>query len=166
MKLHRLAIAASLALISVGAQATTATNTFTVSTNVTASCAVSGSDLTFTDVDPLANASTATNGTSTVSVTCSNTTPYDVGISAGAASGATVSARKMTHTDTTSTLNYALYSDSARSTNWGDTVATDTVAGTGSGAVQDLTVYGKIASGQQTAKVGAYSDTVTVTVTY
>lgn len=166
MKLNKLALAAMLAIVSAGAQATTATNTFTVSTNVTASCAVSGTNLVFSDVDPLANASSATDGTSTVSVTCSNTTPYDIGLSAGTSAGATVAARKMTHTDTTSTLAYALFSDSGRATNWGETVATDTVAGTGTGSNQDLTVYGRIASGQQTAKVGAYSDTVTVTVTY
>lgn len=166
MKPNKLVLVATLAIVSAGAQATTATNTFTVSTNVTASCSVSGSNLVFTDVDPLANASAATDGTSTVTVTCANTTPYDVGLSAGSATGASVSARKMTHTDTTSTLDYALYSDAARTTNWGETVATDTVAGIGTGSTQDLTVYGRIASGQQTAKVGSYSDTVTVTVTY
>lgn len=166
MKLNKLAVAATLAIVSVGAQAATTTDTFTVSTNVTASCSVSAGNLVFTDVDPLANASAATDGTSTVSVTCSNTTPYDVGLSAGSATGATVTTRKMTHTDTTSTLDYALFSDTGRTTNWGNTVATDTVAGTGTGAAQTLTVYGRIASGQQAAKVGAYSDTVTVTVTY
>jgi len=166
MKLNKLALAATFVLLSAGAQAATSTNTFNVSTNVTASCAVSGADLTFADIDPLANASTATDGTSTISVTCSNTTPYNIGLSAGGGAGSTVSTRKMTHTDGTSTLGYALYSDSGRTTNWGETVDTDTVAGTGTGAVQNLTVYGQIASGQQTAKVGAYSDIVTVTVTY
>jgi spore coat protein U-like protein len=166
MKLNKLVLAAALALLASGAQAATSTNTFTVSTNVTASCAVSGSDLTFSDIDPLANASSATDGTSTISVTCSNTTPYNIGLSAGTSAGSTVGARKMTHTDGTSTLSYALYSDSGRTSNWGETVDTDTVAGVGTGTNQDLTVYGQIASGQQTAKVGAYSDTVTVTVSY
>lgn len=166
MKLNQLAFAAALALVSAGASAANTTDTFTVSTNVTASCSVSAGALTFADVDPLANASNATDGSSTISVTCSNTTPYDVGLSAGSATGATVSTRKMTHTDTTSTLAYALYTDTERTTNWGETVDTDTVAGTGNGSAQTLTVYGSIASGQETAKVGAYSDTVTVTVTY
>jgi spore coat protein U-like protein len=166
MKLQKLAILTALVFASAGASAATSTDTFTVSTNVTASCSVTAGNLAFADVDPLANATTATDGTSTISVTCSNTTPYDVGLSAGGATGATVSSRMMTHTDATSTLAYALYSDAGRTTNWGETVATDTVAGTGTGAAQSLTVYGSVAAGQETAKVGAYSDTVTVTVTY
>ncbi|HZH44207.1 MAG TPA: spore coat U domain-containing protein [Lysobacter sp.] len=162
----KIAIAAALLVTSSMAQAATDSTTFTVSTNVTAACDVSASALTFANVDPLANASANTDGTSTVTVTCSNTTAYDVGLSAGNGASATVSSRKMTHTDGSSTLNYALYSNAGRSTNWGDTVGTDTVSGTGTGSAQTHTVYGRIPSGQQTAKVGAYSDTITVTVTY
>ncbi|MFX5809037.1 spore coat protein U domain-containing protein, partial [Acinetobacter baumannii] len=55
--------------------------------------------------------------------------------------------------------------DSARSNNWGSTIGTDTVTGTGSGLTQTLTVYGQIAAAQ-TPLAGAYSDTVTVTLTY
>jgi spore coat protein U-like protein len=166
MNMNTLAIAAALAMTATGVQAADTTGTFTVSTNVTASCAVSATDLVFTDVDPLANATDATDGITTISVTCSNTTPYDVGLSAGVAAGATTATRRMTHTDGTNTLGYALFSDAIRSSNWGDTVSTDTVAGIGSGVAEDLTVYGQIASGQQTATVGAYTDTITVTVTY
>lgn len=166
MNLNKLAIAAVLAITATGVQAADTTGTFTVSTNVTASCEVSATDLVFTDVDPLANATTATDGDTTISVTCSNTTPYNVGLSVGSGAGATVAARKMTHTDTTSTLDYALFSDAGRTTDWGHTVSTDTVPGTGTGVAQSLTVYGQIASGQETAKVGAYTDTITVTVSY
>jgi spore coat protein U-like protein len=166
MKMSKLAVAGALALASFGAAAATSTTTFAVSTNVQASCAVSASPLAFANVDPITNQTSSTDGTTTVAVTCSNTTPYNVGLSAGAATGATVGGRKMTIGATSDTLDYALYSDSNRSQNWGETVDTDTVAGIGDGTAQPLTVYGRIPSGQGTAKVGAYTDTITVTVSY
>jgi spore coat protein U-like protein len=49
--------------------------------------------------------------------------------------------------------------------NWGQTVGTDTVSSTGTGAVQSFTVYGQVPA-QSTPAPGAYSDTITVTVTY
>ena len=39
-------------------------------------------------------------------------------------------------------LNYALFSDVSRTLNWGKTVATETLAGTGNGSAQSLSVYG------------------------
>jgi spore coat protein U-like protein len=62
-------------------------------------------------------------------------------------------------------LNYAMFSNSTRTTNWGQTVGTDTVTGTGNGAAQALTVYGQVTAGQFVAP-GAYTDTITATVTY
>jgi spore coat protein U-like protein len=50
-------------------------------------------------------------------------------------------------------------------TNWGNTVGTDTVAGTGNGSGQVYTVYGQI-SAQTTPAPGTYNDTITVTITY
>jgi spore coat protein U-like protein len=62
-------------------------------------------------------------------------------------------------------LNYELFRDSARTLNWGNTIGTDTVAGTGNGLAQTLTVYGRIL-GSQLVAPGAYTDTVTATLTY
>jgi spore coat protein U-like protein len=62
-------------------------------------------------------------------------------------------------------VTYSLYSDSGRATVWGNTVGTNTVAGTGNGASQSYTVYGR-APAQTTPAAGTYTDTVTVTVTY
>lgn len=102
------------------------------------------------------------------SVTCTNTTPYNVGLSAGGATGATVTARKMTGTTGLATgvlLGYGLFTDSGHVTNWGNTIGTDTVTGTGSGAAQALTVYGEIPASELVAP-GSYSDTITATVSY
>ena len=63
------------------------------------------------------------------------------------------------------TMAYALFSNPARTLNWGQTDGTDTVGGTGNGAAQSLTVYGQISAGQF-VKPGNYIDTITATVTY
>jgi len=65
----------------------------------------------------------------------------------------------------TNVLNYQLYSDSARSTIWGNTVGTDTVTGSGTGLALDHTVYGSIPAAQ-VVPAGSYQDTITVTISY
>ena len=47
-------------------------------------------------------------------------------------------------TNGSNTINYLLYTDSARTTVWGNTVGTDTVAAIGNGASQSFTVYGRV----------------------
>lgn len=108
------------------------------------------------------NASAATS-TATISVTCTIGTTYAVSLDAGTTSGATTASRKMTFSGTT--INYALYQDSGHSQNWGNNSGVDTEAGTGNGSAQNLTVYGLLAAGQYSGP-GAYTDTVTVTVSY
>ena len=149
-------------LASAGAvHAATTTTTFTVSITITASCVInSASTLNFGSSGVLtANIDL----TSTIQVQCTNTTPYNIGLNAGTASGATVTTRKMTNG--AATVSYSMYSDSGRTTNWGNTVGTDTVASTGTGASQSFTVYGRVPT-QSTPAPQAYSDTITVTVTY
>ncbi len=47
----------------------------------------------------------------------------------------------------------------------GNTVGTNTVSGTGSGAAQNFTVFGRVPS-QTTPPPATYSDTIVTTVTY
>ena len=63
------------------------------------------------------------------------------------------------------TVSYSMYSNAGRTTNWGNTVGTDTVAATGNGAAQSYTVYGRVPP-QTTPAPGTYTDTITATVTY
>ncbi len=141
--------------------ASTVTATFVVSTDVVTSCNVSATPLSFGSY----TAGAVSNATSLITVACSNTAPYNVGLDAGAGIGATVTSRSMTGPTGSLPLHYSLFQDSAHTRNWGDTVGTDTVTGTGNGSGQTLTVYGQIASGQGN-RPGAYTDTITVTVTY
>jgi spore coat protein U-like protein len=136
-----------------------ATASFTVTAVVQATCLVSATNMAFGTYTGAVATST-----SAVSVTCTNTTPYNIGLSAGLATGATVTTRKMTG-PASATLNYALFRDSARTLNWGNTVGTDTISSTGNGSAQLSSVFGKLAVGQLVTP-GAYSDTIIVTVTY
>jgi spore coat protein U-like protein len=148
-----------LGLATKPAAAATATTTFSVTATVQSTCLVSATAMAFGTYTGAVATST-----SAVSVTCTNTTPYNVGLSAGLATGATVTTRQMTG-PASALLGYALFSNSARTTNWGQTIGTDTVTGTGNGAAQALTVYGQATAGQFVAP-GAYTDTITATVTY
>ncbi len=100
----------------------------------------------------------------TVLVTCTNTTPYNVGLSAGMGSGATVNSRLMTGPAST-TLAYSLYQDAGRTINWGNTPGIDTVSGVGIGRSQTIAVYGRIGAAAL-GMPGIYNYTVIATVYY
>ncbi len=165
LKFGRLPLAmAAAGLLAVGmapldASAATATGTFAVSATVQATCSVTALPLAFGTYIGVALA-----GTTTVSVTCTNTTPYSIGLSAGLGTAATVTTRKMTG-PAAALIGYSLTSDAAHAVNWGNTPTTDTVAGVGNGAAQVSTVYGQVLAGQFVAP-GAYTDTITATITY
>ena len=154
-------LAVGLPLIGGVAYAATATSTFTVDVTIQAQCLInSASNLSFgTRGVLIANV----DQTSTIVVQCTDTTTYDIGLDAGTGAGASVATRKLTGGG--ATINYRLYSDAGRTTVWGNTVATDTVSATGNGAAQSYTVYGRIPA-QTTPAPNAYSDTITITVTY
>jgi spore coat protein U-like protein len=149
----------ALSLACIPAAASTATATFLVSTSVAATCTVSTTPLAFGSYTGVLS-----QATSSGTFTCTNTTPYNVGLSAGLSTGATVTSRKMTG-PAGALLAYSLFSDTGRTVNWGTTIGTDTVAMVATGLGQTLTVYGQIPAGQYFAP-GTYSDTITVTVTY
>ncbi|WP_284177936.1 spore coat U domain-containing protein [Rhabdaerophilum sp. SD176] len=162
MRLKSALLAAGLSLALVpAAHAATATGTLNLSITITASCTVvSASAINFGSVGAIgANI----DQTSTLTVNCSNTTPYTVALSAGGGTGATVASRKMK--SGTNQINYSLYRDAARAQVWGTTTGTDTYAGTGSGANQAITIYARVPS-QAVPAPGTYTDAVTVTVTY
>ena len=103
----------------------------------------------------------AVNQTSTITVTCTKSAPYNIGLDGGTSGN--VSARTMING--ANTVGYQLYSDSGRSTVWGNTIGTNTVASTGTGSSQAFTVYGQVPA-QATPPAATYNDTVNVTVTY
>lgn len=159
------AMVAAATVLCSGAEAQTSqtsTSQLRVSLAVQAECKLtSTSDLAFGTTGVI---QTAINSTGSIGVQCTNTTPYNIGLNAGAGSGATVAARRMT-SGAGAHITYEIYRDAARTQVWGNTVGSNTVSGTGNGAVQTLTVYGRVPV-QTTPAAGSYTDTVTITVTY
>jgi len=142
------------------ANAATAVGNFQVQINIQATCIVaSASDLNFGNAGIL---SANIDSTSIVSVQCTTSTPYTIGLNQGVNGGA-VTTRQMAGSG--GLINYSLSRDAARTQNWGVTIGTDTVAGVGNGAVQNYTVYGRVPP-QTTPAPALYTDTITVTVTY
>ena len=157
-----LAAAAGL-FVPATAIAGTATSTLAVNADVVANCTVSTSALAFGDVDTLSGANV--DGAGGLSVTCTNGTGWTASAGVGSGSGASFASRRMT--SGSNLLNYNLYTTAARTTVWGDgTGSSATLAGTGSGTAQSVTVYGRVGSGQTGVPAGSYADTVAVTVTY
>lgn len=158
-------MAASVAA-QMSAQALTVTNTFQVTATITSSCNVSGTTLNFgSTIDPLGTA-VPLDAASTLTVTCSNTTPYAVSLNAGTNAGGASNFSARTLKSGSNTLGYQLYLDSGRTTVWGDgTASSSTKSGTGSGSAQTLQVYGRIPTLSGVVP-GTYTDTVTVTITY
>jgi len=141
--------------------AATATTSFTVSATVIGACSISATPLVFGNYNPTGG--TNLDATTTLVVLCTTGTSYDVGLDAGGGSGASVTSRKMSFL--ANTLTYGLYQDAAHTTVWGNTVGSDTVAGTAGLLPTTLTVYGRVPSGQN-APIGVYTDIIQVTLTY
>ncbi len=149
------------AMLSAPAFGATTTSTFQSQITIAASCTIlSATTLDFGSQGVL---TANVDQTNTIQVQCTNSTPYNIGLDAGTGAGATVTSRKMTSGGVT--VNYFLYSNAGRTTNWGNTVGTDTVSSAGTGASQSFTVYGRVPS-QTTPAPATYTDTITVTVTY
>src|SRR5262249_17854431 len=119
-------VAIALVVAPAAAHAATATTSFSVQLTIQAQCLInSASTLNFGTQGVL---SANVDQTSTLQVQCTNSTPYTIGLDAGTGTGATVTTRKLTGGG--ATVNYSLYSNSARTTVWGNTVGTNTVAST------------------------------------
>ncbi len=166
LNLGSLALAMLLATSS--AYAASSTANLSVTATVSANCTISTSALGFGSYDPVsANASTALNGTGTVTVTCTNGTSGTITLGQGSnpATGSTDAAplRRMKDSGT-DFLSYSLFSDSSRTTVWGNTSGTG-VGHSGTGSATGVTVYGQV-SGGQNVPAASYSDTVVATVTF
>jgi spore coat protein U-like protein len=140
----------------------------TVQATVDANCTIATTAVDFGSYDPVtANLSADKTGTGLVTVLCTTGAAATVtlGQGANADTGSTdaAPARRMKH-GTADFLDYTLYSDSGRTTVWGNTAPTG-YAYTGTGASEDLTVYGTLPGGQNKPG-GAYTDTVVATITF
>lgn len=139
----------------------TNTANFEVSLKIVANCVIAALPLDFGQAQGVL--ATAVNVNTTLNVTCTNTTPYNVGLSAGTGSGSSGTTRYLAGTGgNVQTVQYNLF-QTAGATVWGNTQGTDTHSGTGNGASQPITVYGQVPV-QATPMPDTYKSTVTATV--
>jgi spore coat protein U-like protein len=148
----------------------TATSNIAVTASVTANCTISAGGLGFGAYDPVfTNASAALDATATLTLNCTSGSAPTITLGQGAnantgSSDITPLRRLKDGAATANYLNYALYSDTGRSTVWGAD-ATNDVDYAGTGVNTSVTVYGRVTGGQN-VPAGSYTDTVVATVNF
>ena len=155
-----LVVLATIAVVGPAAEApaAVATGNIGVSITIEAQCQITDlNDLSFGTHGVITAAIPAT---TTIDVQCTDTTPFNIGLGPGNGTGATVAARLLGDT-----ITYSLYTDLNHTDVWGDSIGSDTVAGTGDGIAHTYTIYGLVPV-QTTPAPATYSDIVGVTVTY
>jgi len=156
------ALVVGLLVPSAGAMAlTNVTSSFSVTATVSGTCTLATATLAFGSYNP---GGSALAGSTTVTPTCTTSTPYTLSFDKGTTTGGTIAQRLMVNGSVT--LKYNLYTTAADSTLLGDgTSGSSTLSGTGTGAAQTITIYGLIAAAQYVTP-GSYSDLVTATISY
>ena len=104
-----------------------------------------------------------TDATSSISIVCSSSSPYDVLLDGGQSQASDPTQRKLSFG--VNQITYGLYQNAGRSLPWGNTIGANTVAGSGIGSTQTLQVFGRIPA-QPTPAPGTYQDSIKVTVSY
>jgi spore coat protein U-like protein len=151
------------------AQAGTATSNLTVQITITASCTINAATLDFGSNAGTTLVATNIDASTTVSVTCTNGSPYSIGMD----NGANVSGSQRRMKSGANFLNYNLYVDAGRTNAWTTAASNSTCTsanscflGSGSGSAQSVSIYGRVPSTGSAPPTGTYTDTVTMTITY
>jgi spore coat protein U domain-containing protein, fimbrial subunit CupE1/2/3/6 len=167
-----------LAVVLVAAGATPAfaadTTTFNVKIIILKACTITAAAATDVDFTSVASTSTANvDAQGSVTANCTALTPYNIALNAGVNAGTAndITTRRMKNINaavlTNNFVAYQLYRDAGRALVWGNTIGTNTLAGTGTGLNQPYPVYGRVANpSTNNAADGSYLDTVTATITY
>lgn len=173
------AAGALIAFASASGPVLAASNTasLTVNGSVTQSCTAftpSTNTLTFPAYDSFVNASSPDDaGPVSYNTQCTKgSSGVNFSVNGGANYAHTSGTRAMKSAGTGDYLNYALYSDSGRTTAWAFNAGTGagsagpTLTINSSGDTQTLTIYGRIPAGQDPSVATDYTDSVTVSVNY
>ncbi|MDO5624861.1 MAG: spore coat U domain-containing protein [Pseudomonadota bacterium] len=156
----RMALVAVLGSAAWASQAATTTANFQVKMAVNKTCKVTAGAASDIDFGAQDAGATGLSQSSTITVRCTKTTPYTVGLLPGNTN--TGGAGDMVNGE--DKVPYQLRKTSATGAAWGN-VSGNWLSGTGNGTDQSLTVWATVAEVPYVAP-GSYVDTVTVTVTY
>lgn len=161
------------AMTAAAAVGTSTNPTFQVSITITSACtfaAGASSNIAFGNIPSnTALGSSSLKGTSNISVTCSNKTPYIVGLTTSAGTAGTGTMKSATPLTNADQVPYSLFKDSGYTNAWGSTGTApgtpgNNFAGTGNGSAQSIPVYAQVTNPNFTPDT--YSDTVTVNVIF
>lgn len=144
----------------------TVSGTLSVTANVggVSNCILgSVTNMMFPNYSPLN--SNPTDATGTITVTCVNNVPYDIGIDKGQGSGATEQHRLVTRVGGQQELNYNLYQDPGHVHLYGTVLGQNTLHQIGSNSVQVITIYGEIPINQP-VETGLYTDIVNILIIF
>jgi spore coat protein U-like protein len=151
------------------ALANTVNGTLSVQMQITASCTIGTSSLTFASTAGTSLLASQVTQTGSISVTCTNSNPYSIGLDNGA--NASSGQRRMANGS--NYISYNLYTDSGHTYPWTTgatnstcTTTSDCALGIGNGTAQTVSVYGVVPTVTVAPTSGTYSDNVTITVTY
>lgn len=143
---------------------------FATCVGLNCSCSISANNLAFGAYAPISGGSQV-DGSATLTVTCGalvlgGLIAYDIDLSTG--SSGSFSSRNMSNGS--HNLTYNLYTDSNRTTIWGDgtsstSIVSDSYTLSLVSTNRDYTIYGRI-DASQNVSAGNYSDTITATVTF
>jgi spore coat protein U-like protein len=169
-----LAGAAGLALLTgfnSQAMAATETGTLSVSATITSACSIGDGTLSFGNLAGItANGDGTASDASDVDATASSQITYVCTNGTSAAiTGTSVNYSASDHTwhmkSGDNDVAYLLYSDAGKTQLFDDQSGND-IAVTGTGTPDSITLYGTIAGSELNKPIGAYTDTVTLTITY
>ncbi|MGY3489797.1 spore coat protein U-like protein [Bradyrhizobium sp. USDA 4011] len=151
------------------AQAGTSTANLTVQITITAACTINAATLNFGSVSGTTLATTLQSGSTTVSVTCTNGSPYSIAMD----NGANVSGSQRRMANAGNFINYDLYTDAAHTNPWTTATSSTTCTttngcflGTGDGSAQTINIFGTVPATGIAPNTGTYTDTVVMTITY
>jgi spore coat protein U-like protein len=139
--------------------------TFTVTASVNSSCTFDS--ITGISFGPYVT-SADTDAAGQLSVDCSAGSSVIVTLNDGSNGTGTAAApfRRMIDPLSATPLHYALYSDAARTLQWGADAANDVAITNLPAGVTSIPIYGRIPQGQTVLSGTGYTDTVTASVSY
>ncbi len=172
MRQYKIAGFLMCSLLSLGGSdvlASTQTATIPVTVFVGEGCGLTtnAGGIDFGVYNPAGQSSPLTQNT-TLNVICTPSTNYTIGLDYGQNNGSASNRFVKCATPGscgTGTMNYNLYRDSQTQNVWGN-VSGNWVSGTGNGATQPYTVYGKLPVQSSAPSNGIFIDTVTATLTF
>jgi spore coat protein U-like protein len=152
------ALAGALCLLGLSARAASTNANVPVAASVVGSCTVNSPALDFGTY----RTNQPSTAQATIAVLCNSGTTASVALNLGLNAGKSAAGSRAL-ANGSHYLGYDIYQNSSFTIPWNQTL---TVLFTSTGAAKNLTAFGRIPAGQAASYGGAYSDSVSITVTF